>query len=54
MEAARQPMEAIEEQMEVQSRLVEEAAARVESELRKIIDEAVARKLARPVTSRSS
>jgi beta-lactamase regulating signal transducer with metallopeptidase domain len=49
MEEASRPMEAIEEQMEVQSRLVEEAAARVEGELRKIIDEAVARRLATPV-----
>jgi len=50
MELASEPMEAISQQMEAQGRLVEEASARVESELRKIIDEAVARKLATPVS----
>jgi uncharacterized protein YoxC len=48
MELAGQPMEAIGKQMEAQSRVVEEASARVESELHKLIDEAVARKLATP------
>ena len=49
MELAGKPMEAISEQMEAQSRLIEEASARVEGELRKIIDEAVQRKLATPL-----
>jgi beta-lactamase regulating signal transducer with metallopeptidase domain/uncharacterized protein YoxC len=48
MELAGQPMEAIGKQMEAQGRVVEEASARVESELHKLIDEAVARKLATP------
>ena len=49
MELAGKPMEAIGEQMEAQGRLIEEASARVEGELRKIIDEAVERKLATPL-----
>jgi beta-lactamase regulating signal transducer with metallopeptidase domain len=49
MELASEPMEAIARQMEVQGRLVEEASVRVEGELRKIIDEAVASKLAAPL-----
>ncbi len=48
MELAGQPMEAIGKQMEAQGRVVEEASARVESELHKLIDEAVAHKLATP------
>ena len=51
MELAGKPMEAISEQMEAQGRLIEEASARVEGELRKIIDEAVKRKLATPVAA---
>jgi beta-lactamase regulating signal transducer with metallopeptidase domain/uncharacterized protein YoxC len=51
MELASKPMEAIGEQMEAQSRLIEDASARVESELRRLIDEAVARKLATPLSS---
>lgn len=51
MELASQPMEAISEQMEIQSREIEAASARVESELQKLIDEAVARKLATPVVA---
>jgi triosephosphate isomerase len=54
MELASEPMEAIGEQMEVQGRLVEEASARVEGELRKIIDEALARKLATPLPAGAS
>lgn len=49
MELVGKPMEAIGEQMEAQGRLIEEASARVEGELRKIIDEAVERKLATPL-----
>ena len=49
MELVGKPMEAIGEQLEAQGRLIEEASARVEGELRKIIDEAVARKLATPL-----
>jgi hypothetical protein len=49
MELAGKPMEAIGEQMEAQGRLIEKASARVEGELRKIIDEAVERKLATPL-----
>jgi hypothetical protein len=37
--------------MEAQSRLIEDASARVERELRKLNDEAVARKLATPLSS---
>jgi triosephosphate isomerase len=48
MELAAEPMEAISEQMEAQSRVVEEVSATVERELRKLIDEAVARKLEMP------
>jgi len=51
MELASQPMEAIGKQMEAQSSVVEEASARVESELRKLIDEALARKLATPAVA---
>jgi beta-lactamase regulating signal transducer with metallopeptidase domain len=51
MELAGKPMEAIGEQMEAQGRLIEEASARVEGELRKIIDEAVERKLATPLSA---
>jgi TPP-dependent pyruvate/acetoin dehydrogenase alpha subunit len=54
IELASEPMEAISEQMEVQGRLQEEASGRVESELRKLIDEAVARKLATPLPARTS
>ena len=49
MELAAKPMEAISEQLEAQGRVVEEASARVEQELRKLIDEAVERKLATPL-----
>jgi beta-lactamase regulating signal transducer with metallopeptidase domain len=49
MKLAGKPMEAIGEQMEAQGRLIEEASARVEGELKKIIDEAVERKLATPL-----
>jgi Zn-dependent protease with chaperone function/predicted nucleic acid-binding Zn-ribbon protein len=49
MEQASKPMEAISKQMEAQSQLIEKASARVEGELQKLIDEAVARKLATPV-----
>ena len=48
MELAGKPMEALSKQMEAQGRVVEEASVRVEGELRKIIDEAVERKLAVP------
>jgi beta-lactamase regulating signal transducer with metallopeptidase domain len=54
IEIASEPMEAISEQMEAQGRLQEEASARVESELRKLIDEAVARKLATPLPASGS
>jgi beta-lactamase regulating signal transducer with metallopeptidase domain len=54
MELAAKPMEAIGEQMEAQSRVVEEASRRVEGELRKLIDEAVARKLAMPLPASAS
>jgi hypothetical protein len=49
MELAAQPMEAIGAQMEAQGRLIEAASARLEGEMRKLIDEAVERKLATPV-----
>ena len=49
MELAGKPMEAIGKQMEAQGRLIEAASARVEGELKKIIDEAVKRKLATPL-----
>jgi beta-lactamase regulating signal transducer with metallopeptidase domain len=49
MELAGEPMEAIGAQMEAQGRVLEDASARVERELRKLIDEAVARKLAMPL-----
>ncbi len=49
MEAASKPMEAIGAQMEAQGRLAEGASARVEAKLKKLIDEAVARKLATPI-----
>ena len=49
MELAGKPMEAIGEQMEAQGRLMEQASERVEGELRKLIDEAVERKLATPL-----
>lgn len=51
MELASKPMEALSEQMEAQSRLIEKASARVEGKLQKLIDEAVARKLATPIGS---
>ena len=54
MELASEPMEALGEQMEAQSRVVEKASARVERELRKIIDEAIARKLAMPLPASAS
>jgi beta-lactamase regulating signal transducer with metallopeptidase domain len=49
MEVVGKPMEAIGEQMETQGRLMEQASERVEDELRKLIDEAVERKLATPL-----
>jgi len=54
MELAGKPMEAIGEQMEAQGRLIEEASARVEGELRSLIDEAIKRKLATPLPARAS
>jgi triosephosphate isomerase len=51
MELASQPMEAIGKKMDAERRVVEEATARVESELHKLIDEAVARKLATPAVA---
>jgi beta-lactamase regulating signal transducer with metallopeptidase domain len=49
IELAAEPMEAIGEQVEAQGRLIEEASARVEGELRQLIDEAMERKLATPM-----
>jgi hypothetical protein len=49
MELAGKPMEVIGEQMEAQGRLIERASARVEGELRQLIDEAMERKLATPL-----
>jgi beta-lactamase regulating signal transducer with metallopeptidase domain/predicted nucleic acid-binding Zn-ribbon protein len=51
LEQASKPLEALSKQMEAQGRLLEQASARVEAELKKLIDEAVARKLATPVSS---
>ena len=52
MEAASQPMEAIGKDMEVLGKQIEQAAAVADTEIRKVIDEALARGLATPAPAR--